>query len=67
VTIDVQPGTVRLEISDDGSGFAQGATESAGLGLKIMRYRAEMIDAQLSIAPRENGGTVLACECRQPA
>jgi len=67
VTIDVQPGAVRLEISDDGSGFSPGATESAGLGLKIMRYRAEMIDAQLSIAPRESGGTVLGCECRQPA
>jgi signal transduction histidine kinase len=67
VTIDVQPGTVRLEISDDGGGFAPHATDSAGLGLKIMRHRAEKIDAQLSIGPGENGGTVLVCECRQPA
>jgi signal transduction histidine kinase len=67
ITIDVQPGSVRLEIADDGSGFSPHATESAGLGLKIMRYRAEMIDAQLSIEPREDGGTLLACECRQPA
>jgi len=67
LTIEVQSGTVRLEISDDGGGFAPQATESAGLGLKILRYRAEMIDAQLSIGPRETGGTVLVCECRQPA
>jgi PAS domain S-box-containing protein len=67
VTIDVQPGTVRLEIADDGRGFTPGAVESSGLGLKIMRYRAEMIDAYLSIGPGEDGGTVLVCECRQPS
>jgi PAS domain S-box-containing protein len=67
VTIDVQPTTVRLAISDDGVGFSPTAVKSAGLGLKIMRYRAEVIDAQLSIGPGEDGGTVVACECRQPA
>src|SRR6266513_4757645 len=67
VTLDVQPDTVRLEISDDGVGLSPHAAESAGLGLKIMRYRDAMIDAHLSIAPGENGGTLLICECRQPA
>jgi PAS domain S-box-containing protein len=67
VTLDVQPDTLRLEISDDGVGLPPRAAESAGLGLKIMRYRAAMIDAQLSIGPGENGGTLLVCECRQPA
>ncbi len=67
VTLDVQSDIVRLEISDDGVGLPPDAVESAGLGLKIMRYRAEMIDARLSIGPGENGGTVLVCKCRQPA
>jgi PAS domain S-box-containing protein len=67
VTLDVQPDIVRLEISDDGVGLSPCAAESAGLGLKIMRYRAEMIDAHLSIGPGENGGTLLVCECPQPA
>jgi len=67
VTLDVQPDTVRLEISDDGVGLSPHAAESAGLGLKIMRYRAAMIDAHLSIGCGENGGTLLVCECRQPA
>jgi signal transduction histidine kinase len=66
LTLDVQPDTVRLEISDDGVGLPPNAVESAGLGLKMMRYRAAMIDAQLSIGPGENGGTLLVCECRQP-
>jgi len=67
VTLDVRPDTVRVEISDDGVGLSPHAVESAGLGLKIMRYRAAMIDAHLSIGPGENGGTLLVCECRQPA
>ncbi len=67
VILDVQPDGVRLEISDDGVGLSPRAAESAGLGLKIMRYRAAMIDAHLSIGPGENGGTLLVCECRQPA
>jgi two-component system sensor kinase FixL len=67
VTLDVQTDTVRLEISDDGVGLSPYTAESAGLGLKIMHYRAEMIDAYLSIGPAQNGGTLLVCECRQPA
>jgi PAS domain S-box-containing protein len=67
VILDVQSDIVRLEISDDGVGLSPYAVESACLGLKIMRYRAEMIDAQLSIGPRKSGGTLLVCECRQPA
>jgi PAS domain S-box-containing protein len=67
VTIDVQPAIVRLELADDGVGLSPQAVESAGLGLKIMRYRAELIDAQLSIGPGEDGGTLVVCECRQQA
>ena len=66
VSINVQPDTVRLEVWDDGVGLSLQATESDGLGLKVMRHRAEMIDAQLTISPGENGGTLLVCECRQP-
>jgi PAS domain S-box-containing protein len=67
VTLDVQADTVRLEISDDGIGLPPCAGESAGLGLKIMFYRAAMIDAHLSIGSAENGGTLLVCKCRQSA
>jgi PAS domain S-box-containing protein len=67
VILDIRLDTVRLEISDDGVGLPPNAIESAGLGLKIMHYRADMIAARLSIVARENGGTRLLCECRQPA
>ena len=66
VALEVQPDTVRLEIADDGVGLPPRALECAGLGLKIMHHRADMIGARLSVGPAENGGTLLLCECRQP-
>jgi nitrate/nitrite-specific signal transduction histidine kinase len=36
------------------------------MGLKIMRYRAAMIGARLSIERADPGGTVVVCQCSQP-
>lgn len=49
-----------LEVMDDGRGFPAEIT-SSGLGLEIMNYRAESINASLQIRPRDGGGTVVAC------
>jgi PAS domain S-box-containing protein len=57
--------SVRLSIRDDGIGFdPQAAAESSGMGLQIMRYRAAMIGATLTVARRGNGsgGTIVTCE-----
>jgi PAS domain S-box-containing protein len=67
VTVDVEPGRVRLQVLDNGTGLAPAAAASTGMGLRIMRYRAGMIGARLSIGPAEHGGTVVVCECPQPA
>lgn len=49
---------VKLEISDDGSGFAlASAQESGGLGLPGMRERAERIGADLDIESAPGQGT----------
>ncbi|MGO8855858.1 MAG: PAS domain S-box protein [Steroidobacteraceae bacterium] len=66
VTLDIQPALVRLEVLDNGVGLVPAAAPSTGLGLKIMRYRAAMIGAQLSIGPGHPGGTVVVCQCSQP-
>ncbi len=47
---------VRIVIEDDGIGLSSQHTAS-GMGLKIMRYRAERIGADLTVRPGENGGT----------
>jgi two-component system sensor histidine kinase UhpB len=51
-----EPGRVILTIIDDGLGL-DGATE--GTGIRGMRERAILIDAELTIGPSSFGGTEL--------
>ncbi|MBI1840961.1 MAG: PAS domain-containing protein [Verrucomicrobia bacterium] len=54
----------RLRVTDTGCGFAAGATPAkpvAGLGLRIMHYRAGMIGASLHLAPADTGGVMVEC------
>ncbi len=61
--------TVRLErdrrdlsllVRDNGKGFAV-AKPGRGMGLHIMKYRADVIGAQLTIESREGRGTTIHC------
>lgn len=54
------PEGAQLRIEDDGRGLTA-AEAPEGIGLRIMRYRAGQIHAQLSIAPRPEGGTAVTC------
>jgi two-component system CheB/CheR fusion protein len=52
--------TLILSIRDDGAGIADEVNE--GIGLRIMRNRASVIGAKLTIEPAEpHGGTVVTC------
>jgi len=51
-------GKIVVTISDDGVGMKQSVMEK-GSGLKIMRYRAEMIGGQLSLVENSKGGTTV--------
>jgi len=65
VQLNVRGRRVALTVSDDGCGMPAGA--GAGVGLKIMRYRANMLGGDLLIGPRPNGrGTRVACIVTQP-
>jgi PAS domain S-box-containing protein len=48
-----------LRIADDGEGMARAAASSAGMGLKIMKYRADMIGARFEIEANDPHGTVV--------
>jgi Histidine kinase-, DNA gyrase B-, and HSP90-like ATPase len=56
-----------LQIRDDGVGIAR-ARERAqeGFGLRIMRYRSQLIGATLKVVRRPNGGTVVTCTRTRP-
>ena len=52
---------ITLKITDNGIGFTDNDLESGGMGLRIMRYRAELIRAKLTIAPAHRRGTEVTC------
>ncbi len=58
-----EKGSVILRIQDDGIGLAN--VGARGLGLPIMRNRANVIGAQLSVEPAPGGGTVVTCTLRE--
>lgn len=51
---------IALEIADDGVGLREGA-EKHGTGLGLMRHRAGLIGAQLTVQRARAGGTSISC------
>lgn len=54
---------ITLRVQDDGIGLPEIPLDSKGMGLSIMRYRAALINAHLSIHSGEPAGTVVTCTC----
>jgi two-component system CheB/CheR fusion protein len=50
-----------LRVQDDGIGMPPGPVAQAGMGLRIMRNRASIIGATLTIEPVQPTGTVVTC------
>lgn len=55
-----------LTVTDDGVGLPEKADQGPGMGLRIMRYRADLIGADLQIRPAPGKGTTVACACPGP-
>ena len=55
---------IRLTVKTPPSGAENGAGNpeaTRGMGLRTMRYRADVIGAQFAVKPAEGGGTVVSC------
>jgi len=64
IALEVIGGELQLRIDDTGRGFTHHPPDGAtGLGLKIMRYRAEMLGGDLMIETCSNGGASVRCSC----
>lgn len=50
-----------LDIEDDGEGFDVEAREEKGFGLRSMRHRAEILEAELTIDSAPGEGTLIRC------
>ena len=60
--LDATGRSIRLRVVDDGVGFSE--SQSQGIGLDIMHYRARLIAGQLTIKRRDSRGTVVTCTAR---
>jgi PAS domain S-box-containing protein len=58
---------VELLIIDDGEGFDPLQVIRGGMGLRIMRFRAQLIGGYVSVESRPGAGTTLRCRCQLPA
>jgi signal transduction histidine kinase len=58
IILEIQRATVSLESLDDGVGLAR-VESSAGMGLRLMRYRANVLGAHVRVAQRSTSGTHL--------
>jgi len=67
VGFETNDNTLRLTISDNGGGTLPQMDRNKGLGLRIMRYRSEIIGAHLEIKSNKDHGIVIQCRMPLPA
>jgi PAS domain S-box-containing protein len=63
VQLHVAAGQAELSITDDGQGFDPRAVLPTSTGLKIMRFRAQMVGGYLSVDAVPGAGATLRCRC----
>jgi PAS domain S-box-containing protein len=65
VTIELATadGTLTLSVQDNGRGFDERNASSNGMGMKLMRYRAQMLGGDVAIANNKGGGVIVRCTC----
>ncbi|HTD73449.1 MAG TPA: PAS domain S-box protein [Steroidobacteraceae bacterium] len=59
IALIAREGGFRLRITDNGVGFVRTAPSPSGMGLKIMKYRADMIGAKFEIASNKPQGATV--------
>ncbi len=62
VSLEKTAGSIRLTVTDDGSGLPKNARQGHGMGLRIMAYRAGMIGATFNIERLPESGTRVTCK-----
>src|SRR5947207_14163856 len=67
IALECRDHALVLEVDDDGEGFGETALSADGIGLRVMRYRARLIDGDLGIGSPPAGGTRISCRVKLPA
>jgi signal transduction histidine kinase len=62
VDLATADGTLTLSVKDNGRGFDE-RNASNGMGMKLMRYRAQMLGGDVTIENNPEGGVIVRCTC----
>lgn len=65
VALDRKAGRLELCVTDNGRGFPK--VLNPGLGLQVMRHRAAVIGAELTVESKPGRGTTVRCRVASPA
>lgn len=61
INLACRDGFSQMSVEDDGVGFSAIPPDNEGMGLRSMRYRAEVLGAALEIRSSASGGTSVTC------
>jgi signal transduction histidine kinase len=61
IRLSANDSATSLSIADDGIGFSNNGNGSKGVGVSIMRYRANLMDGEFAIEAGASGGTIVCC------
>ena len=65
ISLSRRGSTIRLTVRDNGKGMPENEGERKGMGVKIMRERAALVGATLSIQQPTAGGTLVQCTWKE--
>jgi PAS domain S-box-containing protein len=55
------PGTLSLQIRDDGAGFSPGRRTTHGMGLRTMKHRVNVLGGRIEVESTPRRGTLVTC------
>jgi len=61
IRLSANASATSLSIADDGIGFSKKENSVNGVGISIMRYRANLMDGEFAIESGSGGGTIVSC------
>ena len=61
IRLSANASATSLSIADDGIGFPANGNAINGVGISIMRYRANIMDGEFAIEAGARGGTIVSC------
>jgi signal transduction histidine kinase len=64
IGLDLRDRELLLEVEDDGIGISESTPAAGGIGLRVMRYRAQLIEGLLEIGSAPAGGTRISCRTK---